>query len=407
MCSLGAAALSPLIRHTLHISTTQAGLIPSTVFLGALTMSVAAGRLTDALGGPAAALLALLLAAGAMLVAAIANTGALFFAGILLVGWGYGLLNPAANALAGATIAARRRGLAMSLKQVGVTVGGALGGLVLAPLAGTVASWRIALFVPIGVCVATALWALTVQLRAARGIARPRPRTSQDPLIDTGATGRAAPLGGVPAHPHSAPVSPRRHLRPSSSAVAVVAVSLYGFAMAGMQLGLLGYLSQFLTNGMSFTAGQAGLAYFATLTAGTIGRLCWGLISDRSGGHRNLPLAAAAVGSAVGFVLLAYASSGFVWVALVLIGLCGVGWNGIYQALVVENATAGRIGRASARSFFFIYGGSILLPPLVGVSAGGGSAWRATWLMSAAISVVAGAAMAYAHQRRPAESSPT
>src|SRR5690606_2398020 len=74
-----------------------------------------------------------------------------------------------------------------------------------------------------------------------------------------------------------------------------------------------------------------------------------------------------------------------VWIALALVGVCAVGWNGVFHAFLAESAPVGEIARTSAVAFVFVYGGSIAVPPLLGLVADDGAAWTTTWLLAAAV----------------------
>jgi MFS family permease len=142
--TLGTSGLAPYLRTSLHLSTFEVGLIPGLVFLGALAASVPAGRLTDRVGAGRALTVSQLGVAIGVAVAALASGRLTFFVGIALAGIGYGAVNPATNVLSTGLVPRRRRALFLSVKQMGVTLGGLTAGLTLPPIAQTV-GWRVAL----------------------------------------------------------------------------------------------------------------------------------------------------------------------------------------------------------------------------------------------------------------------
>src|SRR5437762_4878196 len=62
--TLGLGALAPYLRSEFHLSTFEVGALPALVFLGAVTASVPAGRLTDRIGAGRALALSLAGVAG-------------------------------------------------------------------------------------------------------------------------------------------------------------------------------------------------------------------------------------------------------------------------------------------------------------------------------------------------------
>jgi predicted MFS family arabinose efflux permease len=369
MGSLGVAALSPRIQRSFELSTTQIGLLLSVVFAAAALVSVHSGRLTDGFGARYAMAVSQLVAAAGIVIVASAPATPFLYAGTIVIGIGYGLLNPATNALASAGLPKRRRGLGMSIKQTGVTAGGAVAALVL-PLLASWLGWRLALGLSALACAAAAAWALLPADGAARGASRPA-------------------LEGA--------ITPTRPILSTTRA--------YGLIMAGIQLALFAYLPVYLHQAKGLSETAAGVGYFIALSCGTLGRLLWGMVSDAAS-KRALPLAMIALGSAAGIVALLLADGPLLWPALALVGLCGAGWNGVYHAFVTESAPPGAIGHTSAIALFYVYAGSITGPPLLGLVSDDGAAWSQTWLVAASAATAIGTVLAVlavhtARSRRP------
>jgi MFS family permease len=153
--TLGLGALAPYLRASLHLSTFEIGALPALVFLGALTVSARAGRLTDRIGAGRALIGSQLGVAIGVTIAAFAVDRAMFLGGVAIAGLGYGAVNPATNVLSTSLVPRRRRGLFLSVKQAGVTLGGLVAGLVLPRLADAL-GWREALAIPIGLLLTSA-----------------------------------------------------------------------------------------------------------------------------------------------------------------------------------------------------------------------------------------------------------
>jgi hypothetical protein len=104
----------------------------------------------------------------------------------------------------------------------------------------------------------------------------------------------------------------------------------------------------------------------------------------------------------LGMAGLALLPSGvLIWPCVALVGFANIGWNGVYMPLVAETAPSGRIGRVSGSSLRVVFGGSVVVPPLLGAVADS-AGWTAAWLGACALAAVAvlsmsAAAFAQAH----------
>jgi MFS family permease len=360
--SLTAVAFSadaPLIRGTFGLSEVEVGAIASCVYAGAAATSVAGGRLTDRLGpAPVLVLSVAALAMGAA-VAAVAPTRWLFFAGVVGAGLGYGLVNPPTNVLANPR-SPRLRGLAMSVKQSGIPLGGILAGVLVPPAAGAV-GWRWATAVPIAGCAAVA------------AVAALGPR-------DRGA--------GAAADPTDPPHNPTGGLR-----LRLPLAFAFGFLMAGVQVAVFTLLTVYLVDHRGSGATAAGAALALLLAGGLAGRPAWGWLSDRRHADRGRVLQVSAVLAAAFLGLLPVAGAGALPVVLVGIGLCSVGWNGAYLAAVAEAGDRARIGSTTGRALLLVNLGAVAVPPLVGLLSAEGTRWPLAWACCAGLSLASGAVL--------------
>jgi MFS family permease len=167
--------------------------------------------------------------------------------------------------------------------------------------------------------------------------------------------------------------------------------------MAGVQLSIFAYATVYLVDEVGVTPRRAGVGLAALLAAGSVGRIAWGVVSDRAH-DRVVVLQVAAGASALALAAVPLARGELVWCVLLVIGVCSVGWNGAFHAVVVESAGADGVGRASSFALAFLYAGSIVLPPLLGGVMELGS-WAWFWGLTAAGAALSAAALGTADGR--------
>jgi MFS family permease len=351
-CTVAIGALAPELQADLGLSRGEIGLLTGLVSAGASIASRRAGALTDT-AGPATVLAgALLLFTIAFAGAAAAPSAALLMAALFVAGLGYGGTNPPTNVVIAGRMTARI-GFFMSLKQTGVPIGGFLAGIVLPPIA-VASSWRVAFGV--GALVSLSVAGATRFLR--------------------GAAVLSAPAEG--AHLHG----PSRRER--------WVIGVYGLVMAGTQWVFLTYLVLYLTERRGFGLERAGLVLAAATACSVGGRLVWGWLSDRSGRRVEVLLATSAVAAAALAVFAAGVSGPAVWPVAILAGTTLVGWNGVFHALVADRAGPGRIGRLSGEVMAFVFAGSTIAPPVLGLVSDQSDSWTLLWALAAALVVGAG-----------------
>jgi MFS family permease len=367
--TLGLSALAPDLRTSFHLTTFEVGLIPGLVFAGALAGSVPAGSLTDRIGAGRALTASQLGVATGVAMAALAPSAWSFLTGIAIAGVGYGAVNPATNVLSTSLVPRRRRALFLSVKQTGVTLGGLVAGATLPRLA-QLLGWRLAVGVAIGLLLCGALAGRWVARRERAGwFAAPRAATALPPAV------RVWVPGGPPT-------------------------ALFGFVMSGVQLSLAGYLTVYLVDTHGFSRTTAGLALSVAFGAACLGRIAWGWLSDRCFASHATTLVLASAGSLGALVGIASGVSGPVlWLIFVLIGVCSIGWNGVYMALITDRAAQGGLGRATGRGLTAIYGGVAVVPPLLGVVKDVAHSWAVVWTVATGAVLLAATTLAVSPRR--------
>jgi MFS family permease len=351
LVAVSLTADAAFIRSTFGLTEVGVGAIASCIYLGATASSVTGGRLTDSYGpGPTLVLATLLLACGA-LVAAGAPSVWVFYAGVLVAGVGYGIVNPPTNVLANPR-SAGRRGLAMSIKQSGIPLGGIVAGAAV-PFLADQYGWRWSLALPIGVCLVLAVV-----------FARSCPTPALD--SDLTANGSQAVRLRLP-HAYA-----------------------FGFLMGGVQVAIFAFLALYLVDDVGMTTSHAGSALALLLVGGLVGRPGWGWVSDRVHGDRPRVLQATSLIASAGLVLMPFVGSAFRYPVLVAVGLSSVGWNGVFVASVSEAAEPGAIGVATGRALLLVSAGAVLIPPGFGWVVHSLDSWTLAWVSCGVLSLLSG-----------------
>ena len=359
---LSVAPLSPFLLDALALSRAQVGLLLPAVYLGGVMMSLPAGWLTDRLG-VRLTLGGGLLVIGALVMAAAwtASLPALLGA-LVLAGFGFSVLNPSTGKAVVEWFPPRGRGLAMGIKQTGLTLGGLTGALTLPPLA-LASGWRYALGTAGALSVVAAILVLLVY------------RTP------------AAPAAvAVTAWPRLAELIVFMR-RPG-----VIVVFLSGLALSTAQSSVLAYLALYAKETYAISAVAAGQVLALAHLGGTAARLGWGAASDRFFGGRWRPgVVASALLGAAAYALLALGAelpaAGILPLAIVA-GAGAFGWVGLYFALVAEIGGARYAGLLTGVAVAFAWSGVLVGPPLFGLLLGSTGSYAWPWLTLSVIATL-------------------
>jgi MFS transporter, ACS family, aldohexuronate transporter len=351
---LAVAPLSPFLLDALDLSRVQIGLLLPAVYLGGVTMSIPAGWLTERLGVRRPLALGQLLAAMAVFLAAATNHLSVLLALLVIGGLGFSVLNPATGKAIIEWFPPRQRGLAMGVKQAGLTLGGVASAIALPPIASTL-GWRVALAVAGSTALVSAALVAIFYRR---------------PVADT---------------PAAAVAGPRlRELGRFARRPGVAVVFGCGLVLSMAQASVLAYLVLFVRE--TFAAPAVTAARFLALAqvGGVVGRLGWGAVSDRFfGGRRRPGLAIGAVLTTVTFGLFALGERvplGLVAPLALAAGAGAFGWVGLYFALVAEIGGPRHAGLLTGLATVFAWGGVLIGPPLFGLLLEATQTYTWSWL---------------------------
>src|SRR5687767_15759211 len=132
---LGASPLTPSLADGFALARLEVAFIVPSVYVGGLVFSLPGGHLADRWGVRPTLLGALALGGVGLLAAALAPRFALFLLCLVLAGSGWSVVNPVLGKAIVDVFPVTERGIAMGIKQMGLTLGGVLAALVLPPIA--------------------------------------------------------------------------------------------------------------------------------------------------------------------------------------------------------------------------------------------------------------------------------
>ena len=327
--------VAPKVAETYGVSSAVVGYQISLLAAAMLVSLVFGGNFSVRWGACRTTQVALGLLATGCVIATLPHVGFLFLAALSL-GFGYGLISPAASHLLMRYTPAARRNLIFSLKQSGVPLGGilaAVGGPGLAVTLG----WQTALL-------ADAVLIAILIAMAQRGRAywdsdrKPHARALSSP------TGGVATVWKVPA------------LR---------LMSIAGGLFVVVQIGISTFTVILFAEEMQFGLVAAGIVLTASQIGGVCGRIFWGWIADAV---RNCYTTLAVLGAVMlaAAVLCALITPAWPLLAACVLffvfGSSASGWNGAYLAEVARVAPGGKVSAATGGSLFFVNVGKMLGP---------------------------------------------
>ena len=141
---LGISPLSPSLVAGFDLTRLQVALIVPSIYLGGLLFSLPGGRLADRLGARPSLLGRLLIGASGLAVGALSPSFTTFLLCLFLAGIGWSV-DPALGKAIMDLFPVHERGIAMGIKQMGLTLGGVASALVLPHVAATLGWARLPL----------------------------------------------------------------------------------------------------------------------------------------------------------------------------------------------------------------------------------------------------------------------
>ena len=333
--------LAPEVARDLNVNGALVGSFVATAYGVGIVSALLSPGLIRRYGGVRATQAVLLAASGMLAMAASSTTVAAIALSAVVLGSGYGAAAPASTHLLVPHTPRSVFNLVMSLRQIGVPLGGVFAALILPPLV-PVFGWRGSLsleLIPVFLLIAC------MEL----------PRRAWDADKDP----RVRPWGRTLLQPFVLLRDPR-----------ILRLSASCFIYSGLQLCFVAFMTVHLTTVVGFDLVRAGQMLAIYQIAGSVSRPIWGWIADRylTPSHT---LAVHGAGMAAAAVMTGQFGPGSSAVGVIAVALfAGCTAGGYTGVAYAEYASLGGNRRTEATGLgtALMFLGGLLIPPLFGAS---------------------------------------
>lgn len=343
--SLGGLSIPPLIpffQPKLELTYAQVGSIMTFLYLGAMVMSLPAGSLTDRLGVKKVIFLSQVIMGVFVVLFSFIQNYLMAILLAFLMGLGYGMVNPPTTK--GIILLVKREnwGFIMGLKQTGVPIGSAVAAGVL-PLLAILFSWRFS-FAFAGIVVILGGFLSYFLYHQSREKTFSPPLNSEEILQDNWKA-----------------VFQNKN---------IILLSIGAAFCSLVQIALVTYIILYLRDVKKFDLILASFYLAMINIGGILGRIFWGVISDRLfKGSRK-----AVLKLIVFLIFLISLILGLnidlppviLFSMLLIFGVSAIGWNGVYHAFIGEISKEKLVGRAVGLSIGIVLIGNLSGPIIFG-----------------------------------------
>ncbi|MGJ9460454.1 MFS transporter [Oceanobacillus sp. CF4.6] len=336
------APLGVLIGEDLSLTNAQIGMLPAALFLGQSLASIPAGFLVDKTGSKKILLILSLCLGLSFILMTLTSVYLIVLIMIMIGGVGYGAMHPTSNKGIINWFTKKKRGTAMGIKQMGVTLGSALAALLLLPLA-SIWGWR-------PVVIFACLLLIMMGILAYKFYYDP----PQEKTMSIEDTPRLL-----------ASIYSMFKCRP------LIIVSLGAMGLNGSQLILNTYIVLFAYKQLGISLFLSGILLVISEVSGSLGRVVWGIVSDNFfHGKRIIVLIIISILSGISsFVIAILPHDTPFWIMvpiIIVFGFCISGFNGIWMNVATELVPSDQAGIASGFSLTLASFGVIVGPPIFG-----------------------------------------
>ena len=356
--------LLPFIKRELGLNYTQIGLFTSSFFFGIGLTATLGGWTADFMGVRRGVLLGTFLMGIFISLVGWMPNFLWIISFLILAGICYSTITPSTNKATMYWFHDRLRATAMGIKQTGINGGGFLASIIIPPIALNY-NWRYG-FSLAGLLVLAGSLIIMIFYR------------DIDPS----------------SHPRTGLREWKHQIKKVIFNRNVLLLGAEGFFRVGVQNAFLTYLILHLQNILQLPVITASLFFGIAHAGGALGRITWGLVSDRAfkGRRREVYIYIALISGAGLFFLGLLKSTTPLWLVtlvVALIGFTAVGHQGVGLSFVAEVTGKETAGTASgfAQSFYFF--GVVIIAPLFGFLVDIFGTYTHAWTMIALLSFLA------------------
>jgi MFS transporter, ACS family, hexuronate transporter len=357
--------LGVLIGEDLSLTKAQIGMLPAALFFGQAAVSIPAGFMTDRFGSKKLLLLLSLCLGISFISMTLVSEFWLLLLCVTVGGLGYGGMHPTSNRGIIYWFSLQKRGTAMGIKQMGVTLGSALAGVILLPIASSF-GWRPTVFI-------ASVLLLLVGLTSYYFY--------KDPFQKNNVSTRKENRNW------------RRSLWNMFQNRPLFLVSLSALGLIGAQMCLNTYVVIYSYEKIGLSLFLSGLLLVISEVSGSLGRMAWGIISDLIfKGERLIILIFISILTLICSLTMSFLPSGtpfFIMVFIVaLFGFTVSGFNGIWMNLASELVPQEQSGLSSGFSITLGSIGAVIVPPIFGFMVDYYSTFSAGWYLLVSLMVL-------------------
>jgi MFS family permease len=332
------AAIGPVITRELGLTRSELGLLTSAIWGGMLLGMLVTGMLADRFGerwviAAGGGLLGLVL-----LLAGQAPSFPWLFGLLLLAAFGSSSASPGGTKAIASWFPPRQRGMAMGVRQMGVTASGVIASVLLPPIA-VAAHWQAAFRTVAVIALATTAVFSLFYRESPSEESRPRAEGEITQLLRN-------------------------------------RTFIFGTAYAWVFMGVLGsavaYLGVAMHQQIRVSPIVAGYLLAVLQLGGISGRLAWGVLSDQLGRRAPAMLVCGAI-TIVACLLMSFVGGAPPFALVILLvfvlGLAAMGWNALYLTLVSDQVPIASAATGIGAGLTISFSGMFMVTPVFGLIA--------------------------------------
>lgn len=362
---LSVGPLAPFLKDELHITSAQVGIVMSAASLGYMLTLFPAGWVVDKMGVRLPIVIAELTAGICMISIYFVSSYMHLLILMLMTGLACGFLMPSTSRSVVDWFPLKERATAMGFKQTAVNVGGIISASTL-PILAIALGWRYG-FVSLGIIAIVVGFATLV-------LYKDPPKTVLSDSKSSDDLGKPVTLVELFKNRE------------------IWLVATCGLCLAWVEMAMIGHLVLYLKEVLLFSVVTAGGLLAMTEASGAIARPGGGFISDRSlrGKRKPIFIAMASTASVMCLLLGLFGPhlSWAIYLVLILLGLSGIGFGGIYFALLAELGGQHGAGRAVGLGNTVSMAGSVLGPIVFGNIVDISGSYKWAWLSLSCIATL-------------------